>query len=49
MLKVEYEIKHRYEKAGEYAIMVKVIDVFRTTDTNKVIKSKLEANDGKEI
>ena len=35
--RVDYEAKHRYEDAGEYQIMVKVIDVFGN-DTNKMIK-----------
>jgi adenine-specific DNA-methyltransferase len=38
--RVEYEAKHRYEQAGEYSIMVKVIDVFGT-DTNKMIKVRV--------
>ena len=38
--KVEYEAKHQYKEAREYAIMIKVIDVFGT-DTNKVIKVKI--------
>ena len=38
--KVEYEAKHKYEKPGEYQIMVKVIDVFGN-DTNKVLKLKV--------
>lgn len=39
--KVEYEAKYRYEEAGEYTIMVKVIDVFGT-DTNKVLKVRVK-------
>jgi len=39
--KVDYEAKHRYEDAGEYQIMVKVIDVFGN-DTNKVLKVRIE-------
>jgi adenine-specific DNA-methyltransferase len=39
--KVDYEAKHKYEDAGEYQIMVKVIDVFGN-DTNKVLKVKIE-------
>jgi len=35
--RVEFEAKHKYEKPGEYQIMVKVIDVFGN-DTNKVLK-----------
>lgn len=35
--KVDYEAKHRYENAGEYQIMVKVVDVFGN-DTNKILK-----------
>jgi len=38
--RVEYEAKHRYEDAGEYQIMVKVVDVFGN-DTNKIIKIKI--------
>jgi len=38
--KVDYEAKHRYESAGEYQIMVKVVDVFGN-DTNKVIKLRI--------
>lgn len=38
--KVDYEAKHKYEEAGEYQIMVKVVDVFGN-DTNKVIKLKI--------
>jgi adenine-specific DNA-methyltransferase len=39
--RVEYEAKHVYENAGEYQIMVKVIDVFGN-DTNKVLKVKVK-------
>jgi len=39
--KVDYEAKHKYEDAGEYLIMVKVIDVFGN-DTNKVLKVEIE-------
>jgi adenine-specific DNA-methyltransferase len=35
--KVDYESNHKYEQAGEYQIMVKVIDVFGN-DTNKILK-----------
>lgn len=35
--RVDYEAIHRYESAGEYQVMVKVIDVFGN-DTNKVLK-----------
>jgi adenine-specific DNA-methyltransferase len=35
--KVDYEAKHKYDQAGEYHIMVKVLDVFGN-DTNKVLK-----------
>jgi adenine-specific DNA-methyltransferase len=38
--KVDYEASHEYENAGEYQIMVKVIDVFGN-DTNKVIKVRV--------
>ncbi len=38
--RVEYEAKHKYEDAGEYQIMVKVVDVFGN-DTNKVLKVKI--------
>jgi adenine-specific DNA-methyltransferase len=37
---VDYEASHEYENAGEYQIMVKVIDVFGN-DTNKVIKVRV--------
>ncbi len=37
--KVDYEAKHKYEEAGEYRIMVKVVDVFGN-DTNKVLKAR---------
>ncbi|MBW2105753.1 MAG: hypothetical protein JRI26_06970 [Deltaproteobacteria bacterium] len=39
--KVEYEAKHRHEDAGEYQIMVKVVDVFGN-DTNKVLKVRVK-------
>ena len=39
--RVEYEAKHRYEDAGKYQIMVKVVDVFGN-DTNKVVKVRVE-------
>jgi adenine-specific DNA-methyltransferase len=39
--KVDYEAKHKYEGAGEYHIMVKVVDVFGN-DTNKVLKVRLQ-------
>ena len=35
--RVDYEAKHKYDQAGEYHIMVKVLDVFGN-DTNKVLK-----------
>jgi len=38
--RVDYEARHEYEEAGEYEIMVKVVDVFGN-DTNKVIRSKI--------
>ena len=38
--RVDYEAKHKYDRAGEYQIMVKVVDVFGN-DTNKVIKLKV--------
>jgi len=37
---VDYEARHIYEEAGEYEIMVKVVDVFGN-DTNKVIKLRI--------
>lgn len=37
--KVEYEVKHKFEKAGEFQIMAKVVDGFGN-DTNKVLKAK---------
>jgi adenine-specific DNA-methyltransferase len=39
--RVVYEAKHKYEDAGEYQIMVKVIYVFGN-DTNKVLKVKVK-------
>ena len=39
--KVDYKAKYEYEDAGEYQIMVKVIDVFGN-DTNKVLKVRIE-------
>ncbi len=39
--KVEYEARHKYEEAGEYQIMTKVVDVFGN-DTNKVLKVKIK-------
>ncbi|OQX51182.1 MAG: hypothetical protein B5M53_11200 [Candidatus Cloacimonas sp. 4484_209] len=39
--KVDYEVIHKYEDAGEYQIMVKVVDVFGN-DTNKVIKARVK-------
>ncbi len=39
--KVDYEARHRYEDAGEYQLMVKVVDVFGN-DTNKVLKVRIE-------
>jgi adenine-specific DNA-methyltransferase len=39
--RVEYEARHRYEDAGEYKIMVKVIDVFGN-DTNKILKVRIK-------
>jgi len=39
--KVDYEAKRKYESAGEYQIMVKVVDVFGN-DTNKVLKAKIK-------
>ena len=38
--KVDYEAMHKYEEAGEYQIVVKVVDVFGN-DTNKVLKMKI--------
>ena len=35
--KVDLSAKHKYEKEGEYQIMVKVVDVFGN-DTNKILK-----------
>jgi adenine-specific DNA-methyltransferase len=35
--KVDYEARHKYDVAGQYQIMAKVVDVFGN-DTNKVIK-----------
>jgi len=39
--KVDYNAKHKYEDAGEYQIMVKVVDVFGN-DTNKILKVKVK-------
>lgn len=38
---VDYEAKHKYEGAGEYQIMVKVVDVFGN-NTNKMTGVSLE-------
>ncbi len=38
--KVDYVSRYKYEKSGEYQVMVKVVDVFGN-DTNKVINIKL--------
>ncbi|MEA3475688.1 MAG: hypothetical protein U9R23_04525 [Candidatus Cloacimonadota bacterium] len=38
--KVDYVARHKFEKQGEYQLMVKVVDVFGN-DTNKVMKVKL--------
>jgi len=39
--KVDYEAKHKYDEAGEYQVMVKVVDVFGN-DTNKVLKVEVK-------
>jgi adenine-specific DNA-methyltransferase len=39
--RVDYEANHKYDRAGEYQIMVKVVDVFGN-DTNKVIKVRVK-------
>lgn len=39
--KVDYEATHKYEKKGEYQIMVKVVDVFGN-DTNKVLEVRIK-------
>lgn len=39
--KVDYEVTHKYDEAGEYQIMVKVVDVFGN-DTNKVLKVRIK-------
>ena len=39
-LKVDYEAKYVYDNAGEYQIMIKVVDVFGS-DTNKIVKVKI--------
>ncbi len=39
--KLELEATKTYEKAGEYQIMVKVVDVFGN-DTNKIVKVKIK-------
>ncbi|MBC8526852.1 MAG: site-specific DNA-methyltransferase, partial [Candidatus Cloacimonetes bacterium] len=41
--KVDYVARHKYEKQGDYQVMVKVVDVFGN-DTNKVIKLKYGGN-----
>ncbi|MCK4810759.1 MAG: hypothetical protein KAS74_00640 [Methanosarcinales archaeon] len=38
--KVDYGVKHKYEWAGEYQIMVKVVDVFGN-DMNKVVEVRV--------
>ena len=38
---VDYEAKHKYEGAGEYQIMAKVVDVFGN-DTNKVVEVRVK-------
>jgi adenine-specific DNA-methyltransferase len=38
--RVDYQAKHKYKDAGEYQIMVKVVDVFGN-DTNKVLKVRI--------
>lgn len=35
--KVDYGVKHKYEGAGKYQMMVKVADVFEN-DTSKVLE-----------
>lgn len=39
--KIEIEAKKTYEKAGEYTIMVKVVDIFGN-DTNKIVKVRVK-------
>lgn len=39
--KVDYEANYKYDEAGEYQIMVKVVDVFGN-DTNKVLKVRIK-------
>ena len=39
--KVDYEATHKYEKKGEYQIMVKVVDVFGN-NTNKVLEVRIK-------
>jgi len=39
--KVDYEAKHKYEEAGEYQVMTKVVDVFGN-DTNEVLKVRIK-------
>ncbi len=39
--RVDIEAKHKYEKQGEYQIMVKVVDVFGN-DTNKILKVRVK-------
>jgi len=38
--KIDLEARYKYEKEGEYQIMVKVVDVFGN-DTNKIVKVKI--------
>lgn len=39
--KIDLEASKRYEKEGEYAIMVKVVDIFGN-DTSKIVKVKIK-------
>ena len=39
--RVDYQAIHKYDEAGEYEIMVKVVDVFGN-DTNKVLKVRIK-------
>ena len=39
--KVDYEAKHKYGGAGEYQIMVKVLNVFGN-DTNKAVEARVK-------
>jgi len=39
--RVTYKAKHKYDKAGKYQVMIKVVDIFGN-DTNKVLRVKVK-------